>query len=175
MKLALVFALAVAPLLAGCGYRAVHGGSSAERFAVVLTSSNIPDAVASDEVVAGVRDELARAGALAPGDAYPRCEVEVLRADEASEGIAATPNGDGVLLPEARAARAGVVARAWIVRSKDGARERDTGDVRALEVVSVAPDARAATFRHADALRAASRRVGRKMGTRILGLPSSSD
>ena len=99
----------------------------------------------------------------------------MLRADEASEGIAVTSNADGVLLPDSRATRAGVVARAWIVRSKDGPRERDTGDVRVIEVVSVAPDARAATFRHADALRAASRRVGRKMGTRILGLPSSSD
>lgn len=175
MRGALALVLAVTPLLSGCGYRAVHGGASAERFSVVLTSSNIPDAVASDEVVAGVRDELARAGALASGESYPRCEVEVLRADEASEGISVTPNADGVLLPDARATRAGIVARAWIVRSKDGPRERDTGDVRAIEVVSVAPDARAATFRHADALRAASRRVGRKMGTRILGLPSSSD
>jgi hypothetical protein len=166
----------VALALTSCGYRAVHGGAgSAERFAVVLSSSNVPDAVASDEVVAGVRDELAKAAALRPGDSYPRCEIEVLRADEASEGIAATPNADGVLLPEARATRVGIVARAWIVRTKDGARERDTGDVRALEVVAVASDARAATFRHADALRAASRRVGQRMGTRLLGLPSASE
>jgi hypothetical protein len=143
--------------------------------AVILATSNVPDAVASDEVVAGVRDELARSGALASGEAYPRCEIEVLRADETSEGIGATPNGGGVLLPDARATRVGIVARAWIVRSQDGPRERDTGDVRALELVGAAGDARTATFRHVDALRAAGRRVGRRMGTRILGLPTASD
>lgn len=168
-------ALLVALSFASCGYRSVYGGAAPERFAVLLASSNVPDAIASDEVVAGVRDELARSGALVTGTSYPRCEVEVLRADEASEGIVATPNADGVLLPDARATRVGIVARAWLARSKDGPRERDTGDVRAIEVVAVAADARASTFRHADALRVAGRRVGRRIGARILGLPTSSD
>ena len=167
--------LAIALALAGCGYRPLHGGADRERFAVVLASSSIPEAVASDEVVAGVRDELVRFGALESGEAYPRCEIEVLRADEASEGVAATPNKDGVLVPAARATQIGIVARAWVTRSKNGPRERDTGDVRSLEVVAVAPDARAAAFQHADALRAASRRVGRRMGARLLGMPSASD
>lgn len=158
-----------------CGYRPVHGEASSERFSVVLVSSNLPDAVAADEVVAGVRDELARAGALMSGDVYPRCEVEVLRVDEGAEGIVATTNTEGVLLPESRATRIGIVARAWIVRSNGGARERDTGDVRALEVAAVAPDARSATFHHLDTARAAGRRAGRRIGARILGLPTSSD
>lgn len=173
MRRALAALLAMS--LASCGYRPVYGGASADRFVVVLSSSNVADAVASDEVVAGVRDEFARARALAGGEGYPRCEVEVLRADEASDGIAATTNQEGVLIPAARATRVGVVARAWIVRSKDGPRERDTGDVRAMETVAVAPDARASTFRHADALRATGRRAGRRLGARILGLPTSSD
>ncbi len=168
-------AFALASILGACGYRSVHGGAAEERFAVVLVSSNVPDAVASDEVVAGVRDELARAGALRAGSGYPRCEVEVLRADEAAEGIGATPNADGVLLPDARATRVGIVARGFIVRSKEAPRERDTGDVRATEVVSVAPDARAATFRNADALRTAGRRAGRRIGAHVLGLPTASD
>jgi hypothetical protein len=167
--------LAAALALGACGYRPVYGGSATERFSVVLATSNVPDAVASDEVVAGVRDELARASALEPGDAYPRCEVEVLRADEASEGISALPGASGAHLPDARATRVGVVARAWILRSKDGPRERDTGDVRAMEIVAAAADARTGTFRYVDALRAAGRRVGRRMGTRILGLPSASE
>lgn len=164
---ALVLALAVP--LAACGYRPLYAGST-ERLGVVVVSSKVPDAAASDEVAAGVRDELARAGALSPGTGYPRCEIEVLRADEASEGVAA-----GDVDPESRATRVGVVARAWVVRSKDGARERDTGDVRAFETVAVAPDARAATFRHADALRAAGRRAGRVIGARILGLPAADE
>jgi hypothetical protein len=167
-------ALALLAVFAGCGYRSVHGGTP-ERFAVVLATSNVPDATASDEVVAGVREELARAGALESGGGYPRCEIEVLRADEASEGIAAVRNADGVLMPAAQATRIGIVARAWIIRDKDGPRERDTGDVRALETVASPGDARTAAFSHVDALRAAGRRAGRRMGARILGLPAASE
>lgn len=163
------------PLLAlltstGCGYRPVNDVRGDEKLAVVLASSQVPDAAVSDEVVVGVREELAKSGALAPGDAYPRCEIEVLRADEASEGIGAVAGE-----PSARATRVGIVARAWVVRSKDGARERDTGDVRVFETVAVAGDARTATFRNADAQKAAGRRAGRRIGSRLLGLPAASD
>jgi hypothetical protein len=169
--------LALTLTLAACGYKPIAGAGVAdgERLHVVLASSSVADAVASDEVVAGVRDELARVGALAPGDGWPRCEVEVLRADEASEGIAAVPNQDGKLLPTSRATRIGVLTRAWVVRASGGARERDTGDLRAMETVAVSPDARAATFSHTDALRAAGRRAGHRLATRILGLPAASD
>jgi hypothetical protein len=167
--------VALVLLLASCGYRPLYGAAQSERYAVVLASTEIPDRIATDEVVAGVRDELAKMGAYASGNAYPRIEVEVLRADEASEGIAARPNRDGVLLPEARATEAGIVARAWLVRAHDAPRERDTGDVRAAQIVDVAPDARSATFRGVDALRASARRVGRTMGQRLLGLPAASD
>src|SRR6185295_5759378 len=104
-------------LLVSCGYTPIASAPPSEKLHVVLSSSNVADAVASDEVLAGVRDELARAGSLEPGDGYPRCEVEILRADEASEGIAAV-NGE----PASRATRIGIVARAWIVRSKDAPR-----------------------------------------------------
>jgi hypothetical protein len=168
----LLAVLAIA--ITSCGYRPVHGGAAPERFAVVRASSSIADAVASDEVVAGVRDELARAGALATGSGYPRAEIEILRADEASEGIAARTAPDGRLVPESRATRVGIVARAWIARQPGGV-ERDTGDVRAFETVSVAPDARGASFRHVDALRAAGRRAGQRLGARLLGLPAASE
>jgi hypothetical protein len=174
---AIALAIAIAIALSGCGYRSINSGDrpETERFSVVLSSTNLPDAVASDEVLAGVRDELARLNALRGGESYPRCEVEILRSDEASEGIGTLRNGEGVLMPDARATRVGIVARAWIVRSKDAARERDTGDVRALEVIAAAPDARASMFQHTDALRAAGRRVGHRVGSRVLGLPTSSD
>ena len=157
--------------LAGCGYHAVHGGAApSERFAVVLSHGSIPDVVASDEVLAGVRDSLASAGALSAGEGYPRCEVEVLRADETSDGIAA---GGGQ--PMARSTRVGLVARAWIVRAPDGPHERDTGDVRALNEISSTTDARAASFQYTDALRAAGRRVGRSLGAHVVGLPSTTE
>ncbi len=165
-------------LCSSCGYRPVHGSSGPEAFAVVLASQSVPDAVASDEVLAGVRDELARHGALASGSGYPRCEIEILRADEASEGIEAIgngPNGDGTLVPQSRATRVAVVARAWIARDALAPHERDTGDVRVAHVARTAPSARAATFSYADALRAAARRVGRSLGARVLGFPAATE
>lgn len=168
--------------LTACGYHPVHGGApvpASERCDVVLARSDVPDAVVADEVLAGAREELARAGALG-GPA--RCRVEVLRIDEASEGVAAvrgpSENGEeGRLLPTSRATRVGVVARAdWAkTADPDAPGERDTADVRVFETVSVAPDARNATFRHTDALRAAARRLGRRLGTRLLGRPAPSD
>jgi hypothetical protein len=158
-----------------CGYAPVHSGVADEHLHVVLSMSRVPDAVASDEVLAGVREELARGGALAGGDGYPRCEVEIVRADEASEGIAAQPDATGRLQPQSRATRVGLIARAWVLRAPGGERERDTGDVRVFETVAIAADSRAATFRHSDALRAAGRRVGQRLATRIMGLPSASD
>lgn len=162
---------------AACGYQPVHGsgGAATEPLHVVLSVSKVPDAVASDEVLVGVREELARGGALASGSGFPRCEIEVLRADESSEGIAAAPDADGRLTPQSRATRVGLVARAWVLRTAGGERERDTGDVRVFETVTVAPDARASSFRQSDALRVAGRRVGRRLASRILGIPAPSD
>jgi hypothetical protein len=154
----------------------MHGGAGAgEHLHVALSESKIPDAVASDEVLAGLREELARGGALASGDGFPRCEVEILRADEASEGIAAGRDRDDRLAPQSRATRVGLVARAWVLRAPGGARERDTGDVRAFETVAVAPDARTSTFRQSDALRAAGRNVGKRLAARIMGIPAPTD
>jgi hypothetical protein len=158
-------------LLSACGYQPVHEARGEERLSVTLATSMVPDAAVTDEVLVGIREELAKNGALAASaDAYPRCEVEVLRADEASEGIAAI---DGQ--PAARATRVGIVARAWVVRAKDGPHERDTGDVRTIETVAVAGDARTATFRHSDALKAAGRRAGKRLASRLMGLPAASD
>lgn len=160
----------------GCGYTPVHGQDRpAERFAVVLASSSVPDAVVADEVLAGVRDELARWNAVAPGQGYPRCEVEVLRVDEASEGIAAVPNADGRLLPSARATRLGVVARAWVVRGPSDTPHGDTGDVRAFETARTASSSQGAAFAYDDGLRAAARRVGHKLGARIVGIPATNE
>jgi hypothetical protein len=173
-----VLAVLAAPL-AACGYHAVYGGHVPSKLRVVLVRTLVPDVVASDEVVAGLREELARAGALEPGDGFPRVEVEVLRADEASEGIAAGPSG-----PVSRATDVGIAARAWIVRAEGAPPESDTGDLRAEETIAVdesgsganqRPDPRASSFHEADALRAAARRLGRSLGAKVTGQPASTD
>src|SRR5260370_37782406 len=109
MRISAALSVTLSLAFSACGYHAVYGGTPS-RLHVVLVRTLVPDVVASDEVVAGLREELARAGALEPGEGFPRVEVEVLRADEASEGIVAGPSG-----PVSRATDVGLAARAWIV------------------------------------------------------------
>jgi hypothetical protein len=175
MRIAFFLELAVALAVAGCGYHAVYGEGSVPKLHVVLVRTLVPDVVASDEVVAGLREELARAGALEAGEGFPRVEVEVLRADESSEGITAGANA-----PVSRATDVGLAARAWIVRAAGAPPESDTGDLRAQMTIAVdesatGPDPRASAFHEADALRAAARRLGRRLGYRVTGQPASSD
>lgn len=166
-------------LVAACGYHSVYSAGPQGKLHVALLQSLAPDAVAADEVVSGAREELARAGALAAGDGYPRLEIEVLRADEASEGILATARG-----PVARGTDVSIVARAWVLPSPGEGAEHvtDTGDVRTEESITVdsiaatgLDDPRAAVFHRTDARRAAARRLGRKLAARVLGQPASSE
>jgi hypothetical protein len=170
-------------LAGGCGYRAVYGGAGSERFHVGLSRAPVASAVAADEVTSGVREELAREGALAGGDGYPRVEIEVTRLDEASDAIAAA-GPPGAQAPAARATEVGVVARAWLVRAEGLEHERDTGDVRVLVDVratqagEATPTASASSIdalHHEDALRAAGRRAGIRLARRILGEPAPAD
>lgn len=161
-----------------CGYHAVYGGEAPARLHVKLVRCLVADAVAGDEVASGVRQELAQEGALEPGDGWPRAEIEVLRADEASEGIGVRAGA-----PVARGIDIGVVARAWIAPAPGAAPLHDTGDMRAVDLLAVddtpagtlAPDQRAAGFHQADALRAAARRLGHKLGRKLLGRPAATE
>jgi hypothetical protein len=177
-------ALALGPwafvtIVAGCGYQAAYADGAGGRLHVKVVRSLVADAIAADEVAAGVRDELGRGGWLEAGERYPRVEIEVLRADEASEGITASRG-----VPLARGGDVGVVARAWIERAPGADPERDTGDVRAEDTVAVDQVASAAGFvgnptadslHHADAVRAAARRLGRMLAARLLGAPGASE
>jgi hypothetical protein len=158
-----------------CGYRAVYGGESPVKLHVKVVRALVPDAVASDEVANGVREELALEGALEPGEGWPCAEIEVLRADEASEGIAVAGGG-----PLARGMDVGLVGRAWVAPSADASHQRDTGDMRAAGIATIdesagAPDPRQTGFHHADALRAAGRRLGHKLARRLLGHPVTTE
>lgn len=167
------------PAVAGaCGYRPLYGGEGVERLGVASASPLVADTAVVAAVEAGVRAGLARAGGLKEGSGYPRAVVEVLRIDAASEGIAvagglgALPGSSG---PLARGTRIGVLGRAWVERTPDGPRERDTGDVRAVEVMAVEGDARLEALRRDDASRAAARRLGERLARRLLGEPDAPD
>jgi hypothetical protein len=148
----------------------------------------VAEAVAADEVASGVREELAREGALSGGRGYPRVEIEVTRVDEASVGVAAVAPA-GEVAPRARATDVGLVARAWVVQTPGGEKTRDTGDVRVLVVVGTATSptggasavaspplspspASIDAFHHEDGVRAAGRRAGARLARRILGEPA---
>jgi hypothetical protein len=184
----------IAACVAACGYHPLYAGAQGEeRLAVVGISPLVADASVVAEVEAGLRAGLARAGLLRGGSAYPRVVVEVLRIDTQSEGIAALPGGVlpppivGVpaggappagaapLAPLARATRFGIVARAWLERSEGGPRERESGDLRTVEVAQVESDARLEALRQDDASRAAARRLGERLARRVLGEPEAPD
>jgi hypothetical protein len=156
-----------------CGYAPLYpSSSSGAKLHVVLVRSLVADAAASDEVVSGAREQLARDGALAPGDGYPRIEIEVLREDETSDGIAVPP---GVNAPVARGLDVALVARAWLVPAIDAPHEHDTGDMRAADLVAPQGAAQQDLVAHLDATRAVARRVGRRLALKVLGHPAASD
>ncbi len=155
-------------VLASCGYAPLYAGNDGAKLHVHLHRSLVPDAAASDEVVSGAREQLAREGALAPGDGFPRVEIEVLRIDATSDAVSA-PKGSDV--PVARGVEVALVARAWIVRADGAEPEHDTGDVRARDLVATQAVPRADLFAHGDATRAVARRVGQRLALKVLGHP----
>ena len=168
----LVF-LSSCSILSACGYAPLYPASGAgTKLHVVLVRSLIADAAASDEVVSGVREQLARDGVLAPGDGYPRVEIEVLREDEASDGVAAPRGVNG---PVARGLEVALVARAWLVSAPDAPHEHETGDMRASDLVAPQGEAREDLFAHLDTSRAVARRVGTRLALKVLGHPAATE
>jgi hypothetical protein len=171
--LATVFALCVS-----CGYAPVYPTGGSDRLHVKLTRSLVADAVAADEVAQGAREELARQGALEGGEGYPRLEIEVLRADETSAGVAAAAGTVAGL--GARATAVALVARGRVVEQAGDDPVRDSGDVRAEAAIAVdetngAAAPVAGSFHFADALRSVARGVGSKIARRAMGLPAAGE
>jgi hypothetical protein len=153
-------------VLGGCGYHAVYSDQAPSgTLSVAAATSGVPDAEVVQEVLGGLRAELAHSGVLRAGQAYPRVVVEVVRVDERGSGIAAA--GD---TPLARGSRVGVVARAW-VEDRPGAPGRDTGDVRRTADSASGASASSDTLQVREALRAAARDAGRALAQRLLGQP----
>lgn len=154
--------------IASCGYAPLYAANGGAKLHVHLHRSLVPDAAATDEVVSGAREQLAREGALAPGDGWPRVEIEVLRIDATSDAVSA-PKGN--VVPVARGVEVALVARAWIVRADGAEAEHDTGDVRARDLVATQSVGRADLFAHGDATRAVARRIGQRLALKVLGHP----
>jgi hypothetical protein len=166
------FGAAAATLLAACGYRPLHAQTPpGDRLAVVIVSSQVTPTSAVDEVASGVREALAESGMLRAGSEYPRAEVEVVRIDTESEGIA-----DVAGAPQARGLRIGVVARAWVKAKPGDGKTNDTGDVRVVSVIAAEHDpGLAAELSFERGARAAGRRTGLRLGARLVGHPSLSE
>jgi hypothetical protein len=142
-----------------------------EKLHVHLDKVTIADAAVASEVLSGAREYLSREGALASGDGYPMLDIDVLRIDETSEGIAATPANT----PLARASRLGVLGRAIVVPRTGAAATVDTGDMRASDLVTVPSDPAPELTGRADALRAIARKLGHALAARALGHPEPTE
>jgi hypothetical protein len=157
------------PLVFACGYSAVYGGRPPEALLSVVPSvQSTPETDAVAAVLAGVRKELSKEGALKAGTSYPRLVIEVLRVDEEPLGIAeALSDGHSVAL--ARGMRIAVTARGWVVEREGADPATDTGDLRrsASSASEAAPvvDLQARVM----AIRAAGNEVGIALARRALG------
>jgi len=172
MSRALAAALVLAHAVAGCGYRLAHAPADPlGPFAVVAGRALVPDAAALAAAEEGARAELARAGQLAAGGGGGSVEIEILRIDEAAEGIAA----DARRAPSARGVRVTVVGRALLRRAGSAVVERDTGDVRAAEIVARADGAARGMVASDAGTRAAARRLGEILVRRLLGFPEPGE
>jgi hypothetical protein len=162
------------PLLLGisaCGY---HLGPAPVDplgpFTVVATPVRVAEAGLAAAAEEGARAELSRAGQLGGRGAPGAIEVQVIRVDEVSEGIAAGAQG----APLARGVRVAVVGRA-VLRGAGGRVARDTGDVRAGEVTAAAPAVAEGVVAADEAGRIAARRLGETLVRRILGVPDPGE
>jgi hypothetical protein len=152
-----------------CGYHSALDRPPERRLAVVAAPFATPHAEAVQEVLNGVREELARAEALG-SSGFPRVVVEVVRVDELPAGIQA-PGGE---TPLGRGASLGVTARAWVEEREGSPAGLDTGDIRRVETVGQGADSVASGLAAIDAIRASARRVGRALALRILRMPEAS-
>ncbi len=158
-------------LLGACGYQPLYATPAGEAFHLHLAKNQIASAMVAQEVLRGAREALVKDGALAPGEGYPRLEIEVLRTDEASEGIVRV-QGD---VPQARASDLAIIARAYVVRHAGARVELATGDLRAQDVRAPPADPTRELWQREDALRSIARRLGQKLAARVLGHPSSEE
>lgn len=164
-------ALMVSLALVGCGYRPLRSGlAGTPRIRVEAAVAHVPGGAITgiaDEAALGARGELAKWGALAGSDAKDRLRVEVVRLDEASEGIGTIDSPEGAL-PRGRGVRLRVTARGTV--EGPGGRY-ETRDVEATEVVAAPEDPLAWDALRAGAVRTLARTAGALVAREVLGIP----
>jgi hypothetical protein len=155
-------------LSTACGYHPAYAGGGGRRLTVAAASFRAPHPDALEAALAGVRAGLSEAGALEPGESFPKVVVELVRVDELPAGISSMPAGPESI-PLARGSAVGVVARAWVLSGPGAAPISDTGDVRRVEQVAQGAESLSAGYAYAAAVRGAARRAGEALARRILG------
>lgn len=163
--------IAVAGLAAcACGYRPAYGGTApAARLSIKVAPSRAPESGALSAIIAGLRAELSRAGALSTDTGYPRVVVELVRVNERGTAQTLTADLDGKPgIPLASGALVGVTARAW-VEIAPGQVERDTGDIRRTSAFGSQTNPGYDAAQREAALASAGRAVGEALGRRIMG------
>ncbi len=159
-------------LALGCGYRPLRTGLAGHPQIQVLSGeTQVPAGAGADvaeELASGARAELSRYGALGAefregGAPVERLRLEIVRLDDASEGIAVSEGR-----PHARGIRLRVIARGVVTGAKD---TWETADVEATEMVSASSDPLAWDAARKAAARFASRRAGAMVAREVLGVP----
>lgn len=153
----------------GCGYAPVYGTAAETRYEVVTGHVGTASFEVSQDAAAGVRSELAPAGAL--GHGFPHVVVEVLRVDERSIGVRSL---DGAA-PLARGSEIAVVGRAYVLEREDARPSRDTGDMSRTAQFAAGTTPAADAASRSRAVRDAARSLGKALGRALLGLPEPLD
>ncbi|MGZ3418224.1 MAG: hypothetical protein ACXWUG_03825 [Polyangiales bacterium] len=168
MKLAI--AIVLAAVTVSCGYKPLRSGLRGNpKIRVTTAHASAPggsQAQIEEEAATGARLELARYGALDDGS-NDRLRIEIVRVDERSEGIGASPL-DGEGRPHARGVRVRLLARG-VFEGASGAFE--TADVEGSELVASPGDAASWEGARAAAARRAARLAGARVAHEVLGLP----
>ncbi|MFS8069608.1 MAG: hypothetical protein ACMG6S_24855 [Byssovorax sp.] len=163
--LALLFATATAPGIAGCGYTLANAPHDAlGPFTVRAAEATTPDAAVTAAAIEGAQRELLRAGLLSARGEGTALTITLVRVDERSEGIArgadSAPIGRGIRL---------VIAGRALVRGQESAPARDSGEITVAEVFARSESAALGIVGRSEAAERAGRRLGERLVRRVLG------
>jgi hypothetical protein len=160
----------LAAALSACGYQPLYTPSASSTISVGVGQMLIPEPLAAQAAVSGARAELASAGRLSAGDAFPRLALDMLRVDEVSRGIHVQSG-----VPVAGGMGVAVVVRGRLLAAEGRDPVLDTGDVRRAVALTGDADPRADSASFDQALRSAAERAGHAAARISMGIPEPND